>query len=96
MDAAPKIDAVRPVGEMRLLLRFHNGESRTYDCRPLLTRPEFRMLSDPGFFLTVKVDVGGYGISWNDDIDLSEHELWTHGEPVANSAIHASASASRR
>jgi len=22
---------------------------------------------------------GGYGISWNDDIDLSEYELWTNG-----------------
>ena len=23
-----------------------------------------------------KVDAGGYGISWNDDIDISEYELW--------------------
>ena len=23
-----------------------------------------------------KVDVGGYGISWNDEIDLSCDELW--------------------
>ncbi len=29
--------------------------------------------------LRVRVDTGGYGISWNDAIDLSEYELWTHG-----------------
>jgi len=27
---------------------------------------------------------GGDGISWNDDIDLSEYELWTNGEPITN------------
>jgi hypothetical protein len=26
--------------------------------------------------------VGGYGISWNDEIDLSEYELWTNGAEV--------------
>ena len=33
--------------------------------------------------LAVKVDSGGYGISWNDDADLSEYELWTNGVEVA-------------
>jgi len=27
---------------------------------------------------SVKAHIGGYGISWNDEIDLSESELWTH------------------
>ncbi|WP_423805896.1 DUF2442 domain-containing protein [Phascolarctobacterium succinatutens] len=30
-------------------------------------------------FNLVKVDVGGYGISWNDDLDLSCDELWENG-----------------
>lgn len=32
------------------------------------------------FFKSVKVDSGGYGVSWNDDIDLSEYELWVNGK----------------
>jgi len=28
----------------------------------------------------VKADKHGYGISWNDEIDLSESELWLNGE----------------
>ena len=28
----------------------------------------------------VKVDAGGYGISWNDNIDLSSNELWENGK----------------
>ena len=32
-----------------------------------------------GLFQQVKVDAGGYGISWNDDIDLSCDELYYNG-----------------
>jgi len=39
----------------------------------IASRPQFRALH---------VDAGGYGISWNDDIDLSEYELWTNGVPT--------------
>jgi hypothetical protein len=31
---------------------------------------------------SVRVDSGGYGISWNDDVDISEYELWTNGVEV--------------
>jgi len=54
----------------------------------LLSRPEFRLLSVPAFFRAVRVDAGGYGISWNDGIDLSEYELWTNGEAVTADERH--------
>jgi len=31
----------------------------------------------PGYAL--RVDTGGYGICWNDEIDLSCNELWENG-----------------
>ena len=40
------------------------------------------MLKNDAFFKTVKTDAGGYGISWNDDVDLSEYELWTNSTEV--------------
>ncbi len=36
-------------------------------------------------FKCVKVDAGGYGVSWNDEIDLSESELWLNGFAIENS-----------
>ena len=30
----------------------------------------------------VQVDVGGYGVVWNDELDLSCDELWDHGIEV--------------
>lgn len=34
--------------------------------------------------LIVVVDPGGYGISWNDELDMSEYELWTKGIEILN------------
>jgi hypothetical protein len=33
----------------------------------------------PGLFNLVKVEAGGYGISWNDHIDLACDELFENG-----------------
>ena len=35
-----------------------------------------------GLFEQVKVDAGGYGISWNDEIDLSCDELYHNGKVI--------------
>jgi len=82
MIAAPTIKSVQPVEDMLLRVCFTNGEQRIYNCNPLLIRPQFRLLSTPAFFNSVRVDPGGYGVSWNDDIDLSEYELWNNGKPA--------------
>jgi hypothetical protein len=87
MASIPRIKGVTPIGNLEVLVRFENGAEKTYDCRPLLARPEFHLLKVPAFFRAVRVDAGGYGISWNDDVDLSEYELWTNGKPVAGEAL---------
>ena len=81
MDSIPRIVAVEPVGGAELLDRFDNGVEKIYDCRPLLRHPQFRLLTTTAFFRAVRVDPGGYGISWNDNIDLSGYELWVRGMP---------------
>ena len=42
---------------------------------------EFKILQDNiKLFSNVKVDNGGYGISWNEEIDISCNELWENGK----------------
>ena len=84
MDA-PRIKAVLPMAERRLRVTFVNGVQKVYDCTPLLGLDRFRLLKEEAFFKTVQVDAGGYGVSWNDDADLSEYELWVRGAPVEGS-----------
>jgi hypothetical protein len=62
-----------------LLVQFTNGVEKIYDCAALWNKEMFQPLKNAAFFKSVKVDSGGYGISWNDEIDLSEYELWMHG-----------------
>jgi hypothetical protein len=80
MEHAPKIREVHPNGHLKLDVVFENGIEKEYDCHPLLSRGAFRLLADPGFFNCVRRDTGGYGVSWNDDVDISEYELWHNGK----------------
>lgn len=75
-----KVKEVYPLPDMRLSVIFANGATKVYDVAPLLSRFDaFKMLQDSHVFGSVEVDVGGYGIVWNDDIDLSCDELWENG-----------------
>jgi hypothetical protein len=87
MPGAPRIKSATAIGDSELMVRFENGVEKTYDCEPLLARPEFHLLKVPALFRAVRVDPGGYGISWNDELDLSEYELWTNGKPVTSQPI---------
>jgi hypothetical protein len=83
MDA-PKILSVQPLDNKKLLVKFANGIEKIYDCKPLIEKFEpFQPLENEVFFKQVKVDAGGYGISWDDKVDLSEYELWVNAIEVA-------------
>jgi hypothetical protein len=79
----PKIISVQPLEHNRLLIKFANGIEKVYDCTVLLDRKLFQTLKNEAFFKSVRVDPGGYGVSWNEYADLSEYELWTIGVEVA-------------
>lgn len=76
-----QVKTVKPLSDYLLALGFENGEQRHYDVKPLFDQWEaFKALGAiKGLFEQVRVDAGGYGISWNDDIDLSCDELYNNG-----------------
>lgn len=79
-----KLNSAAPLPEYHLLLHFADGSTKEYDMSPLIQEhPAFAALRTiPGLFAQVVVDPGGYGISWNDDIDLDGEELWENSTPV--------------
>lgn len=79
MDTYPKVKLVQPLQGKRLLVTFNNNIKKVYDCTPLLVQESFVKLADEAIFHNVKTDQGGYGISWNDEIDIAESELWING-----------------
>lgn len=63
---------------------FDDGTEKEYDIKPLFDDiPEFDDLRTiHGLFEQVRIDIGGYGIIWNSNIDLSADEIWEHGKAV--------------
>ncbi|MCU0545116.1 MAG: DUF2442 domain-containing protein [Oscillatoriaceae cyanobacterium Prado104] len=45
----------------------------------MLENPIFAPLRNPGLFRNFTVESGGYALVWNEDIDISEYELWQNG-----------------
>lgn len=77
-----KIISVQAIDNHTLVVEFENQQRRKYDVIPLLEREMFADLKNSAFFKNVRVDQGGYVVYWNDEIDISEYELWTHGIPI--------------
>lgn len=78
----PRVTAVKPLPEKRLLVTFSTGETKVYDCKSLLEEEVFRPLKDQALFQCAHADRHGYGVIWNDEIDLSESDLWLNGKPA--------------
>ena len=79
-----KVENVKPLENFELLIKFQGGEEKKYDIKPWFERQSvfqnLKLLK--GLYNHVKIDTGGYGISWNDEIDLSANELWINGAEV--------------
>ena len=79
----PKITDVKQTGSMLLTVIFSDGKIKLYDCHTLLGRNScFSRLTNPGYFNNFKIDAGGHGISWDDDIDISEYEIYQNGREI--------------
>lgn len=76
-----KITSVSALPGCRLSVHFWDGVTKMYDVWQVFDRwPQFRRLQDDErMFSKVKVDVGGYGVVWDDELDLSCEELWHNG-----------------
>ena len=76
-----KIQSVIPKDNLIVEAIFFNGAIVHYDVKQLFTLfPQFQvLLKQPDVYRAVKVDQGGYGISWNDDLDIDANSIWENG-----------------
>lgn len=80
-----KVKEVSVVEKYVLQVVFADNTVKRYDVETLFSEIEaFQTLKEvQGLFELVRVDAGGYGICWNDDIDLACDELWENGIEIA-------------
>ena len=75
-----KVKSIEPLNDFMLRAVFENGTIKLYDVKPIMNKiTDFQDLKNNKIFKNVKVDAGGYGISWNDYLDLECTELWENG-----------------
>lgn len=72
-----KVQSIKALPNYILQATLKNGVTKLYDVKPLfdIWQPFKALIYTKGLLELVKVNAGGYGISWNDDIDLSCNEL---------------------
>lgn len=80
MEMFHKVATVKPDGGFFLRVGFADGTEKRYDVSQMFAKfPVFQELREQSLFDRVRVDPGGYGVSWNDRLDLSCDELYHMG-----------------
>lgn len=78
-----KIKSVTALSDYKISVIFSEGVTKIYNVKKLIkNNPMFEKLKNQELFYNVQVDVGGYGIIWDDDIDISCDELFEKGETI--------------
>lgn len=78
-----KITSLATLPDYILLVGFSTDEYKKFDIKPLVKKyPPFKALVETeGLYEQAKIDVGGYGIDWNDYLDLSADGIYEQGVP---------------
>jgi uncharacterized protein (DUF1786 family) len=83
MENYPTIKYIELLSDYRIFAIFDDGSIRVYSLDERLKQPHFKALKEGDLFYKATIANGGHGIIWNDELDLSEYELWTKGQPVS-------------
>jgi len=78
----PRVESVKVFSPYTLEVVFSNNEKKRYNLEPLLKKGMFLPLKNLTLLKTVEVEKGGYAVVWNNDIDISEYELWKNGTTI--------------
>lgn len=75
-----KIKKIEPLKRQILKVYFENKKIKYYDMNKAINEiKELEPLKDENIFNKALVDVGGYGIIWNDEMDISSEEIYING-----------------
>ena|GEM_PF-188277 len=89
INSARRISAVAVIEPFRLRAVFFDGTVKEYDLHRWEDHPAFSLLfRHPALQTAVRVAPGGYGVSWNEDIDLSAEEIYWNGTDVDFSDVN--------
>ena len=79
-----KVKAVNVMPDYRLSVQFAEGITKIYDLKPLFDKWQVfnELKNDQELLYGVEVDTGGYGIVWNDELDIEVETIYEDGISV--------------
>ncbi len=82
---AKKIDDIVPLNNNKILIFFRNGKIKLCDLQ-MICSPQsptgILLKNNPEAVKNVRLQVGGYGICWGDNMSISDSELYENGTTV--------------
>ncbi len=76
-----KIVKLKTLPDYMLYAEFDDGVIKTYNIGSLFDKfPVFQALQNKSLFSLAKIDIGGYGVVWNDEIDIDAQEIYVNGK----------------
>jgi len=76
----PRVKKVTPQSDYTLIILFKNGETKRYDCKPLLDFGIFQELKDMNYFLTAKAEHGT--VVWPHEQDICPDTLYSESKII--------------
>lgn len=80
-ELLPRVRSVVPRADYQLELKFSDGDTGFYDCRPLLDFGVFRELRDEGYFRQVRAVNGT--VAWPHEQDICPDTLYLESRRVS-------------
>ena len=79
-----KITSLATLDDYILLVSFSNGVFKKFDLKKIINKydPFKDLINIPGLYKKAKIDIGGYGIIWNDYLDIASSGIYERGEEV--------------
>lgn len=83
-----KIKSVITKNDLIISATFFDGTVKEYSVDRLFNiYPQLKELENRELFYSVQIDAGGYGVSWNDDLDLDAETIWEDGIEIGKDTV---------
>ena len=77
------ITEIKVMNNLQFEATFADGEVVLFDVKDLFDKyPVFHQLENEELFNKLQIDGVGYGVSWNDELDLSSEGIYARGKHV--------------
>ncbi len=76
-----KITSLQTKENYILIAGFANNKVKKFDLKPYIDKyePFKQFIAQPNLFEKAKIDIGGYGVVWNDNLDISADGIYEKG-----------------